>query len=301
MYHRVTERPPGCSPPTWNVTPSRFGSQLAGLLARGYEAWPLRRVMAFHRAMRAIPSNVFVVTFDDGYQNNCTAAWPILRELRIPATIFLATAFLDSRGPFPFDDWPHAGRDDVPASSWRPLASAEMLQMLESGLIELGADTHTHQSFVGRADEFRDDLCALIAVLRQRFGIARPTFAFPFGRTSPELVEAARQAGVECGFSTQGQRACGDADPFHWGRFHVENSDTAATLAAKLSGWFTPVDRAACAIRRPIATLDGVLRRAQSRSPLTETAASKPALYASAPRLVACTAQDKAARGQTLP
>ena len=43
-----------------------------------------------------------------------TAPIPILREHGVPATIFLATAYLDSPDPFPFDDWPWAGAADAP-------------------------------------------------------------------------------------------------------------------------------------------------------------------------------------------
>jgi peptidoglycan/xylan/chitin deacetylase (PgdA/CDA1 family) len=36
-----------------------------------------------------------VLTFDDGYASNYHLAWPVLREFNLPATIFLATGFLD--------------------------------------------------------------------------------------------------------------------------------------------------------------------------------------------------------------
>lgn len=40
-----------------------------------------------------LPSNAICVTFDDGYLNNLTVAAPILEEFRIPATVYIATAF----------------------------------------------------------------------------------------------------------------------------------------------------------------------------------------------------------------
>ena len=64
--------------------------------------------------LAAIPSNVFAVTFDDGYENNYLNALPILRELNVPATIFVATKYLDTDRPFPFDDWSAAGKSGVP-------------------------------------------------------------------------------------------------------------------------------------------------------------------------------------------
>jgi peptidoglycan/xylan/chitin deacetylase (PgdA/CDA1 family) len=41
---------------------------------------------------------VAAVTFDDGYKDNIDVAFPILRELGIPATFFISTGFLGSKG-----------------------------------------------------------------------------------------------------------------------------------------------------------------------------------------------------------
>jgi hypothetical protein len=158
MYHRVVETCPELPIPTWNVAPAKLRQQLAGLMARGFEAWPLSKLVNAHRRRAAIPAKVFAVTFDDGYENNYLNAWPILRELKVPATIFLATKYLDSEAPFPFDDWSAAGSAQAPAAAWRPLSTGQCREMLASGLIELGAHTHSHERFRGRYDAFRADM-----------------------------------------------------------------------------------------------------------------------------------------------
>lgn len=273
MYHRIAEHTPGVSAPTWNVTPERFRAQLAGLLQRGYQAWPLRKVLEHHRRGRPVPRNVFVVTFDDGYENVYTNAWPVLQELRVPATVFLATAWLDAEVPFPFDDWPAVGsvgrisesvqsvvrnqnsalRIDgwighpacnVPAESWRPLSTSQCRQMAADGLIELGTHTHTHRDFRGRPDLLLDDLLVSLEVLHKRFALSDATFAFPYGTkhlgfSGGELSFAARLSGVLCGLTTEDELVTPQTDVYGWGRFTVGESDTAATLAARLDGWYT--------------------------------------------------------------
>jgi peptidoglycan/xylan/chitin deacetylase (PgdA/CDA1 family) len=255
MYHRVTDRVPGASEPTWNVPPARFRQQLAGLLARGYEAWPLRRVLDEHEAGREVPRNVFVVTFDDGYENNLTEAYPILRELNVPATIFLATAYLDATEPFPSDDWPEAGSPVVPVGSWRPLTTAQCHELFADGLIELAAHTHTHRDFRGAPDALEADLRVCRQVLAERFGIEQPTFAFPYGTkklgfSGPVLAEAARRAEMRCALTTEAELVLPGSDPFDWGRMTATGDDTAATLAGKLAGWYGVVRGAWRSARR---------------------------------------------------
>ena len=42
-----------------------------------------------------LPPHPVVLTFDDGYKNNYTGAFPILKKYDIPATIFVMTGFID--------------------------------------------------------------------------------------------------------------------------------------------------------------------------------------------------------------
>jgi peptidoglycan/xylan/chitin deacetylase (PgdA/CDA1 family) len=257
MYHRVSEKFAGVEAPTNNVTPKRFRMQLEGLLARGFEPWPLQRLLAASAAGEPIPRGAIAVTFDDGYENNLHSALPVLEDLRVPATIFLATAFLDTHRAMSSDNWSCAGSDRVPATSWRALNTGQCRQLLDSGWIELGAHTHTHRFFLGRADEFRRDLTTNVEILRERFGIEHPSFAFPFGMTSSELVDAARAVGVCCALTTRSDRVRPGDDPYAWGRFSADDSDTPATLAAKLRGWYAPVAAALRGVKHPLRTLMG--------------------------------------------
>ena len=113
--------------------------------------------------------------------------------------------------------------------------------MLDSGLIELGTHTHTHQRFVGRIDAFREDMQASIELLHEQFGVRRPTFAFPHGLHDQPMLDVARDLGIRCAPTTTPGLIDISSDPLGWGRFSVESHDTAATLAGKLGGWYTPL------------------------------------------------------------
>jgi peptidoglycan/xylan/chitin deacetylase (PgdA/CDA1 family) len=239
MYHRVANHVRGVEPPTVNVTPERLRRQLSGLLAQGFQCRPLSELITAHRAGECIPSHTFAVTFDDGYANNYTHALPILHELGVPATIFLATKYLDSDRPFPFDEWSARHRDrELPAVAWRPLTLRQCDALLDSGLIEFGAHTHTHQKFMGRTAEFRRDMEACLKILQDRFGVHRPVLAYPYGEFNDELVEATRKLELSCAVTALSRRVESGGDSFLWGRFHAGQSDTAAMLAARLSGWY---------------------------------------------------------------
>src|SRR6185436_18725076 len=128
--------------------------------------------------------------------------------LEVPATVFLATAYLDASEPFPSDDWPAAGKPGVHREAWRPLTSDECCRLKANGLIELGAHTHTHADFRRHPEQLADDLRQNLAVLFERFGVEHPTFAFPYGTkadgfASTTLVAAARQVGVTCSLTTE--------------------------------------------------------------------------------------------------
>lgn len=254
-YHRITEkvltsRDSRVTQPSINVSPKQFRKQLLGLQRSGFQFRSLSDVLqastqTVNQTAEAgsLPERVIAVTFDDIYDNVFHKAWPVLQELNIPATMFISTAFPDSPEPFPFDHWARQFYGDVPQSDWLPIQSRHLEQMLDSDLIEVGAHTHTHQDFRTRPADFAQDLNFGIQQLQERFSVERPPFAFPYGVprlgfANQQLVEHVRNTDLTCGLTTGGHSNTFDSDPFGWGRFHVFEHDTAASLSAKLDGYY---------------------------------------------------------------
>jgi peptidoglycan/xylan/chitin deacetylase (PgdA/CDA1 family) len=67
-------------------------------LKRHYRFASLSEAVALLARPGALREDLVVVTFDDGYAGNFEAAWPVLREEGVPATIFVTTGFLDGEG-----------------------------------------------------------------------------------------------------------------------------------------------------------------------------------------------------------
>jgi peptidoglycan/xylan/chitin deacetylase (PgdA/CDA1 family) len=97
-FHRVLAEPDPLLPGEPDAV--RFRRQLE-FLVRYCAVLPLPEAVA-RLARRDLPPGAVAVTFDDGYANNCEVALPILRDLGVPATVFVATALLD--GGLMFND-----------------------------------------------------------------------------------------------------------------------------------------------------------------------------------------------------
>jgi peptidoglycan/xylan/chitin deacetylase (PgdA/CDA1 family) len=64
-------------------------------LAAHYRVVPLAQISTACVERRPLPDRSVAITFDDGYESNYKLAYPILKDLGLPATIFATTGFLD--------------------------------------------------------------------------------------------------------------------------------------------------------------------------------------------------------------
>lgn len=71
---------------------AQFAAQM-DLLREVFQVMPLREA-AERLARGSLPARAACVTFDDGYENNCSVAAPILAARGMSATFFISTGFL---------------------------------------------------------------------------------------------------------------------------------------------------------------------------------------------------------------
>jgi peptidoglycan/xylan/chitin deacetylase (PgdA/CDA1 family) len=91
MYHGVVEE--RLVPDCWHQLPRRDFVQQLAWLARHYDILPLDEALD-RQAAGQLERPTAALTFDDGFLNNRTVAWPVLQHLGLPATIFLPTGAL---------------------------------------------------------------------------------------------------------------------------------------------------------------------------------------------------------------
>ena len=103
-YHRVRGHDAGFAfdPALVSASPEDFRAQMRYLRDR-FHPVSCREVVAALDGGPALPRDAVLVTFDDGYDDNHAVAFPILRELGVPATFFVATGHIDGGLPYAYD------------------------------------------------------------------------------------------------------------------------------------------------------------------------------------------------------
>lgn len=113
-----------------------------------------------------------VVTFDDAYRNFHQVAWPILRELSIPALLFVPIGFVEGEAAAPI-----RGTESLPACTW-----AELAEIREEGTVALGSHGLSHTDLRRLAPhEIRRELEGSQQRLAERLGGEPTSFAYPEG------------------------------------------------------------------------------------------------------------------------
>ena len=127
-------------------------------------ALTMDEVLYYFSRGREVPPRSFAVTFDDGFENNLSVAAPVLADYGVPFMIYVTTRFIQENGMSWIDRIEYAVEESPEQKIKVPWAdeprvldgSASRISFLQ------GVRQYVKNSPDCRADDFADELCALL-------------------------------------------------------------------------------------------------------------------------------------------
>ena len=169
-----------------SVSPLQFEKQIRFLKKSGYKSLPIGEIVKFIKNEVVLPNKAIVITFDDGYRNNFTHAFPIMDACGFTATIFLTTGHCGNSNNWPNQD---ASIPSLPMLNWE-----EVAEMSRYGY-EFGAHTRSHPRLVHlngnrAAREILESKADIEA------NICKPVkfFSYPFGGFNDRVRDIVRSS-----------------------------------------------------------------------------------------------------------
>ncbi|HWQ72091.1 MAG TPA: polysaccharide deacetylase family protein [Desulfitobacteriaceae bacterium] len=179
-YHSVMVEPGN----ELRIPPEQFAAQIKYLSEHDYHVISLDQLYQFYCANGTLPKNPVVITFDDGYEDNYTNAYPVLEKYGYTATVFAVTSYIGSKGYM----------------SW------DQLQELQDKGWQIEGHTLSHPYLVkdklGSA-EVKRELREAKNILEKRLGRSVRFFAYPYGDYNADIVQEVKEAGYLMAFTTE--------------------------------------------------------------------------------------------------
>lgn len=217
MYHYISSPPADADVyrVDLSVPPDLFRQHLAYLRDTGYTTIRLEDLYAALQTGAPLPQKPVVLTFDDGYEDNYSNAYPLLREFGFTGTFFVMTSGPDTGNP----------------GYMTPAQVAEMA----AGGMRMESHTRDHPDLRGRDGDFLVyQLLGAQEALTTWTGRVPYQFAYPAGEYDDNVLTMLRSLHVQTAVTTEyGALHTSDA-PLELPRIRMRNTTDVPTLAALL-------------------------------------------------------------------
>lgn len=201
-YHRI-----GHEFHSLSVSPEDFEAQLKFLKENNYHSITPDELYAAIADGAALPDNPVLITFDDGYEDNFTNAYPLLEKYDFKATIFVVTSFVGKKKPY---------------LTW------EQVKKLDAAGYSIESHTATHRAMTDLSDdELRAELTESKKTLEEELGHEVPYMAYPTGTYNLHIAQLVKEAGYKAAFTIKYGNADTASNVYAIERvpiFHTENT-----------------------------------------------------------------------------
>jgi len=230
MYHSISEGHGGNSRPYYQTTtaPKVFAEHMQFLREENYRVIGLGDVVKEIEGPAGGSAKCLVITFDDGFRDFYTQAFPVLSHYGFSATVFLPTAFINESG---------SRFKDSECLTW-----SQVRELHRAGTV-FGSHTVSHpQLTTVKPIELEMEVRESKRVIEDKLGCPVESFAYPYAfpetdRTFKQRLRAIlTEAGYSNGVSTIIGRAGKNGDTFFMKRLPVNSYDDPRLFRAKLEG-----------------------------------------------------------------
>ncbi len=203
MYHDMNPTEKGGD----IITPDLFAAQLDFLRSKGMNFITLQQFRSFMQG-GSVPENAVLVTFDDGYENFYTTAYPIMKERGISGVSFVITGDFSKKAHV---YTPHMTQQEItsmlagdpntevqPHTNHLHYKTSETTDALTAPLVSDGV-TETKEQYLLRIST---DLQSCIAQLKSLNAHPIDSFAYPYGLYTPEVQAVVKEEGIKYAFTT---------------------------------------------------------------------------------------------------
>ncbi len=219
LYHRVN----GGSGMAVDLPTALFAAQMEALAGTPGTA-SLDSLLLATATPDAPPVQPVAVTFDDGTADFADHAVPVLVRTGVPATLYVATDFVESGRPFPHDGV--------------PLSWAGLRDVVSTGMVTIGSHTHTH-ALLDRlpTEQVADELDRSVKLIEDRLGLTPEHFAYPKALLgSPAAQDAVRRRFRSAALAGTRSNPYGTTDAYRLGRSPIQVADGMTWFHRKARG-----------------------------------------------------------------
>lgn len=213
MYHSV-----GDNQIDFTVSEKMFEKQMRYLRDHKFDVVSLdTMIMLWEKD--DIPPKTVSITFDDGYLDNYTCAYPILTKYGFSATIFVTTGLIDRL-------------HSVRGVDFHIMNDTHLCELDTSGFVQIEPHSVTHPKLKHCSrDEIWYELTESKRYLETLLKKECRYFAYPYGAYSPEVLELAQEAGYKAAFGVVSSVVDSSSQRYHLPRNGVSKDMSLAQFA----------------------------------------------------------------------
>jgi peptidoglycan/xylan/chitin deacetylase (PgdA/CDA1 family) len=217
MYHYISTPPVDADVYRLDlsVSPEDFEKELSFLSSNGYRTINLYDLYGHLALSATLPAKPIILTFDDGYRDAYTFAFPLLKKYGFTGTFFVISDFINNNNPAYL--------------TWK------MVQEMSASGMDIESHTRTHPDLRNRSNDFLVwQVMGPIEAITAYTGKRPHFFCYPSGRYDDAVISVLKSADVWGAVTTQFGTVHSLDDAMTWTRVRMHGTTTVDQLQALL-------------------------------------------------------------------